>query len=136
MSRRPITATGAAASSTNPATWATYAAVRDAKAGHGVGFMLGEGIGCIDLDKCLTNGRLESWAQAIVDRCPATYIEVSPSGTGLHIFGYLTPAPGRGQRAGVRIEVYSRDRFMTVTGRRWNGAPSTLADITELTATL
>jgi len=134
--RRPIMANGRSASSTNPRTWTTYDVVKAAKSGDGIGFMLGDGIGAIDLDRCLANGRLEPWAQAIVNACPATYIEISPSGTGLHIFGHVVPGPGRGQRAGERIEIYSRARFMTVTGDRWPGSVNTLADLSAVIASL
>lgn len=127
---------GRSASSTNPRTWASYSAVKASRSGHGIGFMLGAGIGAIDLDRCIVDGQLEEWAQAIVDRCPRTYIEVSPSGTGLHIFGLLEGAPGRGQRGGQRVEVYSRQRFMTVTGQRWEGSVNSLADISDVVASL
>lgn len=134
--RRPVMENGRSASSTNPHTWTTYAAVKASKAGHGVGFMLGDGIGAIDLDRCIVDGRLEAWAQRIVDMCPPTFIEVSPSGTGLHIFGHLAAGPGRGQRAGARIEIYSRARFMTVTGDQWPGSVNTLGDLSAVVASL
>lgn len=134
--RRPVMVNGRSASSTNPRTWAPYAAAVKSKAGDGIGFMLGAGIGAIDLDRCIVDGRLEPWAQDIVDRCPPTYVEVSPSGTGLHIFGHLDGAPGRGQRGGDRIEVYSRQRFMTVTGNRWEGSVNSLADLRDVVASL
>lgn len=136
LTRRPITPRGMSASSTQSRTWSPYVAVRDSRHGDGMGFMLGDGIGCIDLDKCIVDGRLEPWAQEILDRCPATYIEVSPSGTGLHIFGRLDPGPGRGQRAGIRIEVYSTARFMTVTGKHWPGSANVLGDLRAVVATL
>src|SRR5690606_7470569 len=85
MRKRPITVKGWPASSTKSSTWSTYAAAVASRAGKGLGFALGDGIGCIDLDHCLVDGELAPWAQAILDACPPTYIEVSPSGTGLHI---------------------------------------------------
>lgn len=100
--------------------------------GDGVGFMLGGGVGCIDLDHCLLpDGTLTWQAGRLLEACSATYVEVSPSGTGLHVFGLLPEGPGR-RVAGV--EVYSRARFMTVTARPWDGAPAVLGDLSEVAA--
>jgi len=43
------------------------------------------------------------------------YVEVSPSGTGIHIFVEGT-VRGGGIRKG-KVEMYGRDRFFTITGR-------------------
>lgn len=100
------------------------------KVGDGLGFALGDGIGCIDLDHCVDDGVLADWAAAILDRLPATYTEVSPSGHGLHIWGRIPERPGR--RVG-NVEVYSAGRYITVTGNRWGDCPSTLADLSDFT---
>lgn len=134
--KRPITVRGSAASSTNPRTWATYGEVLAAKRGDGIGFVLGDGIGCVDLDHALVDGVPLPWAQEILDRCPATFIEVSMSGEGLHIFGLLPPAAGRGQRGGDGVEFYSTGRYIAVTGRRWGSSPARLADLSGLVASL
>lgn len=115
------------ASSTNSTTWATFERAHSSTVGDGLGFVLtGDGIACIDLDHCIVDGVLMDWAQAIVKQCAGTYIEVSRSGTGLHIFGHATVGAGR-RRDGV--EVYDRGRFIAVTGRRWNRCPLSLSDI-------
>lgn len=130
----PVQVDGRAASSTNPRTWTTYEAAARSRTGDGLGFVLaGDGIACIDLDHCLIGDVLEPWAQEIVDRCPRTYVEVSPSGTGLHIFGLATVGVGRNMGG---IEFYDRGRYMTVTGRRFGSFPRTLADISGLIASL
>lgn len=126
----PLTVGGRNASSTNPATWSDFATVSESHIGDGVGFVLnGDGIACIDLDHCLVDGRPVVWAREILARCPATYVEVSPSGTGLHIFGFAEVGKGR---RGDGVEVYDRGRYMTVTGRRYSKFPATLADISCL----
>lgn len=128
--KRPLTVDGAPASSTNPATWAPLRRVLASQAGFGVGFMLGGGIGCLDLDHCLDgSGRLSGLARRVLDACPETYVEVSPSGTGLHVFGRLPEGPGR-KLPGV--EIYSRARFMTVTARPYVGSAAVLGDLTEV----
>jgi primase-polymerase (primpol)-like protein len=114
-------------------TWTTYDAA--SKAGHpGIGFVLnGDGIVCIDLDHCLDGGTLADWAQRIIARTPPTYVEVSPSGTGLHIWGRGTVVRGRRTPRG---EVYGTGRYITVTGRPFRDAPPTLADLAGVIDTI
>lgn len=136
VTKKPITVAGRAASSTDPSTWAAHRDAAASTAGAGLGFALGGGIGCIDLDHCIRpDGSIEPWAERILAACPRTFMEVSQSGTGIHIFGLLPEAPGRNLRSrGVEVEVYSTGRFMAVTGDRFRGAPATLADLTEVIA--
>ena len=110
--KRPIRTDGRAASSVNPATWTSYSNVQQGP-GDGYGFMLGGGYGCIDLDHCLTGGKLTPLAARILKKNPEAFVEISTSGTGLHVFGLLPEAVGR-KRDG--IEVYSVARFIKVTG--------------------
>lgn len=120
-----MTPAGRAASSTDPATWSPYAAV---EALEHRGFVLnGDGIVCLDLDHCLVNGRLTARGREILARCPGSYVEVSRSGTGLHVWG-------RGELDGGRVlpgvEVYGTGRYIAVTGRRFRRAPLVLGDLT------
>lgn len=137
--KRPIQTNGRAASTTKPATWATISQVSASTAGDGYGYMLGGGIGCIDLDHCIyADGTLTALAVSILDACPDTYIEVSASGAGLHIFGMISEGPGW-KRGGV--EIYSRERFIRMTGKRFERpgqglAPILLANLDELAAQL
>lgn len=126
--KRPITVTGLSASSTNADTWSSHAEALASSKGEGVGFVLGDGIGCIDLDHCIQDGIVAGWAQAVLDNNPDTYVEVSRSGEGLHIFGLLDESAGRNFRDGVRsIEFYSVGRYIALTGRRFRSAPVRLA---------
>lgn len=134
--KRPLTITGASASSTYRATWSSYTDAKASTVGDGLGFVLGDGLGCIDLDHCLTDGKPAAWAKEILRRCPNTYIEISMSGDGLHIFGLLPEGAGRVIRDERAIEFYSRGRYIAVTGNRWASSPSTLADLSEVVATL
>jgi primase-polymerase (primpol)-like protein len=75
---------------TDPATWTDYRTAASAVASvyyDGVGFVLGDGVVGIDLDDCRdpVTGEITPEAQEIVRRLHS-YTEVSPSGTGLHIF--------------------------------------------------
>lgn len=120
--KRPLTVHGWLASSTRSSTWTTFQRVRDSEVGTGFGFVLGEGIGCIDLDHCVDKrtGAVLPWAQAIVDHYrPKAYMtERSLSGTGIHIFLPMSSAKGWRQPhpEGGSMEVYSRDRYIAVTG--------------------
>ncbi|MET8818235.1 bifunctional DNA primase/polymerase [Streptomyces rochei] len=131
----PLTTAGKAASSTDPRTWTTYAEARSSSAGVGLGFVLnGDGVACVDLDHAFApDGSLLPWAKRLVDEAGPTFVEVSPSGQGLHIWGLADVRQGRKLRRGdLAAEIYGTGRFLTVTGRRFRGAPSTLADISAL----
>lgn len=119
--KRPLTVFGGSASVTDSRTWTTYARAARSTVGVGLGIVLGDGLGCIDLDHCITGGKVADWAQAIVDeyRDDAFLVERSMSGEGVHIFLPMAEAPGRKvRRGGQYIEVYSRGRYIAVTGDR------------------
>lgn len=132
-SKVPITVQGHAASSTNPSTWSTYQAAAESQHGDGLGFVLnGDGLVCIDLDHCF-DGAPSAEAQALIDSLPPTYIEVSPSGTGLHIWGRAVLEKGRRfTRNGLSVEIYPNGRYITVTGRAISRHSFADLDLTEL----
>lgn len=121
----PYQPSGVHAKSNDPATWSNYEDV----AGRGgfVGFVFaadGEFFG-IDLDECLIAGELAPWAGEIVERFPAAYVEVSPSGRGLKLFCRGSIKKGRSKKIGSKldgadkapgVEVYGQGRYFTVTG--------------------
>jgi putative DNA primase/helicase len=112
------------ASSTDLMTWSTF---KEALAAYEVGEPPYDGIGFvfssadpfvgIDLDDCIDpeTNEISAWAQKIISRVQEGYIEVSPSGTGIHIIleGVVR---GGGMRKG-KAEMYGRGRFFTITGR-------------------
>lgn len=107
------------ASVTDPNTWASYA---KANANHKpLGYVLGGGIGCIDLDHCINpDGTLTPAAQEIVDYYPENWIEISPSGTGLHIWGTAVEQKGfKRTWRGQNVEFYSQGRYITITKRTY-----------------
>lgn len=120
LAKIPIQLNGRNASSTNPATWTSFKEASAATTGDGIGWVLGNGIGCIDLDDCYDSaGQLSPFAEAVIaeHRAEAILIERSVSGRGVHIF---TPmAPGAGTRRDT-IEIYPPDsgRFIALTGDR------------------
>lgn len=119
--KRPLTVFGGAASVSDSRTWTTYVRASRSGVGAGLGIVLGDGLGCIDLDHCIVGGKIAGWAQAIIDeyRNDAVLIERSMSGEGVHIFLPMEEAPGRKIRDGdVCFESYSRGRYIAVTGDR------------------
>jgi primase-polymerase (primpol)-like protein len=127
--KMPIQLDGRPASSTDPATWTTYNRIRSFVT---KGFVLdGDGVVCIDLDHCLDGDRMATWAAELLALAPDTYIEVSASGTGLHVFGYAQVGQGRKIRDHRNIEVYGTGRYIAVTGHRF-GTSSRLADLSGL----
>jgi putative DNA primase/helicase len=122
--------------------------------GGGIGIELGDlggdaYLAGIDLDSCLgADGTVAPWAEAILSAVP-TYAEVSPSGRGLKMFFYVEShdvrpflngiraqrgqwgvrrdVPGEDARDhGPAVEVYLSNRYFTVTGNKWPGAPDEL----------
>ncbi|MFF1382783.1 bifunctional DNA primase/polymerase [Arthrobacter sp. NPDC058288] len=118
--KRPITVAGRPASSTDPATWSTFAEAKASHAGIGLGFVLGDGIGCIDLDHCFIDGALAGWAAEYIRSVsePVIFAEVSQSGEGVHLFIEAPEAPGRKIRDGRNIERYTAGRYIAVTGNK------------------
>jgi primase-polymerase (primpol)-like protein len=113
----PLTAWGEVASSTNSATWTSYGEAKESDVGAGLGFVLGYGIGCIDLDHCMIDGQPTEAAREFVADYPQNYIEVSPSGHGLHVWGEAEEAPGtKRTENGLSVERYSTGRYITITG--------------------
>lgn len=130
----PLMADGKAASSTNPSTWTSFEEAARADAGVGLGFVLnGDRVVCIDLDHCLEGRRLASWAAQILTAMPSTYVEISPGGDGLHIWGFGDVNRGRRLRVagGGTLEIYGSERYVTVTGKRFGGCPTSLAELPE-----
>lgn len=123
VTKMPITPWGGAASSTDPRTWASYDDARASALGDGLGFALGAGFACIDIDKCIVDGVPDGRAQRLLDLNPSAHVELSPSGTGLHIWGTAPEGPGRTRSD---FEFYSAGRYITVTGEvfRRGGLPS------------
>ncbi len=111
------------ASSTDLMTWRTFSeALAAYEAGEppydGIGFVFCSAdpyVG-IDLDDCRDpeTGAVTDWAQKIINNVVDSYVEASPSGTGVHVIcegtveeSVKTPS----------VEIYSQGRFFTITGR-------------------
>ena len=108
-------------------TWATYKLARaQFGPGHfdGLNFVTCPEFTAVDLDHCVTDGRISAEATAIMTALPETYWEYSPSRTGLHgIFRSSGIKTLAGTSAGQPVEVYAGGHFMSVTGWVVNDAP-------------
>ena len=92
----------------------------------GVGMNISGAMGCIDVDHCIgEEGVLTETAEAVLAMLPEAWAEVSPSGTGLHLF-FLMPEDWiydteeyyvNCNRYGLEIYLGGMTRrFMTMTG--------------------
>jgi hypothetical protein len=85
----------------------------------GVGFVLtGNGIAGVDIDKCVIDGEPSKEALRLLADLDAPYIEYSPSGNGLRAFCFSNESITgvRGQLDGLLVELYTKGRYLTVTG--------------------
>jgi primase-polymerase (primpol)-like protein/biotin operon repressor len=118
---------------TNPDNWCDFTTALQAyQRGQfdGIGFSLGamDSLGGVDLDHCIQGGKIEPWALEIIEEL-GSYAEISPSGTGVRVFG-LTPRVVEGRKKD-NIEMYVDGRYLTVTGCRLDNSASDLVDFDE-----
>lgn len=99
--------------------------------GYGVGFVFTEHdpFWFIDIDGALdAQGVWSPVAQQLVQVFDGFAIEVSQSGTGLHIFG-SGPVPDHGcKNKAFHLEFYHRDRFVALTGHHARGTATARND--------
>lgn len=137
----PIDAkTGRNASSTNRKTWSPFDVAleryRNDQNIAGIGFVVtpNDDIAGIDLDHCVENGSPASHAIEVMRDC-ASYAEISPSGHGVRIFGKSSYKLETGINAYHEkykdAELYTQNRFLTVSGNLIDLDCSQIADITE-----
>ena len=137
----PFTVDGAPAKANDPQTWTAFDNVVAAfnNGGYdGIGYEFSKDdpfVG-IDLDGCRheQSGEVAEWARTFVNVF-ATYAEVSPSQSGIKLFGIgkLPFAHGRKKEMPhipicenklPAVEVYEHSRYFAVTGQRLKGFPT------------
>src|SRR5262245_20824519 len=114
------------ASTTDPSTWTDYATAVAAAAEHGdgVSYILTpeDNLAAADIDHVRNpaTGAITEWAQRLLEQAEHTYTEISPSGTGLRIWGIAAGAPLQRKfnlEHGTALELFRRTRKpLTVTG--------------------
>jgi len=121
----------------NPENWTNFDTALEwaRRTNLGVGFVLGGGWGGIDLDGCVRdNGEVEEWAAKLIEMANS-YAELSPSGRGIHIL-IRAPEQDSIQAHDEGVEAYFRDRFFTLTGKRWGRAPREVREAPALVSFL
>ncbi len=113
--------------SNDPSTWTNFKTACQAlplPGVDGLGFALGDGWAGVDLDDCVVGESVAFWAD--LDRRDFdSYTEISPSGTGIKLL--IHGKIPRGRKIGQR-EVYSDNKFFTVTGRKLPSSPSVVRE--------
>ena len=101
--------------------------LRNTQPVDGIGFILiDSGIFVLDLDDCYNpeTNQLSNFAQEIISFFKDTYIEISPSGHGLHVIGRGRLNLNGRSRSSVNKNVEAYDgssvRYITITGTSFN----------------
>ena len=115
------------AQSNNPLTWSDFETAYEVLINNpqfsGLGFMLSNGINCIDLDNkdeddLLSDEEFHELLEDCLSKIPS-YCEVSFSGKGYHIFSIGTLPHGSRRRG--HVEMYDKGRFIALTGNIYKG---------------
>lgn len=124
VEKRPINCnTGDYAESDNPATWTSFENALKYASENGattVAYALDskDKIACIDLDHCYREGEQPSaFVDEILSKCGKTYVELSLSGNGLHIFGKTEGMDLRSFSRDGDLEFYQKEHFIAMTGK-------------------
>lgn len=121
----------------SPDDWLSWPEARQLYQGggyEGVGVLMASlpGIVGIDIDYCLEDGAVKASAAEVVAAVEAmgSYVEVSPSGTGLRAFVLGTRPDGCRENVKGVAEVYdlSSTRYLSVTGGCWSGRRAVIAN--------
>ena len=103
----------------------------------GIGFVFDESdkVVGVDLDNCRNpnTGDTDQWADEVLTQLDS-WSEVSPSGTGYHVF-VVANLPDGGNRSGD-VEIYGDNRFFTVTGNHVDGTPENVVERNDELATV
>jgi len=102
-------------------TWGTACRAVERFRLHGVGLVLADGLGAIDLDDCRDpdTRMVDVEALAILKRARACglYTEISVSGTGYHVLGAAKGSP-LNRKVGSFEAYRCCNRFITISGRQ------------------
>lgn len=112
--------TGAVINAHDSTHWVSADEAVTAANGRGVAFVFtaADPFFFLDIDKCTTpDGK--DWsdlAKSLMAQLPGAAVEVSQSGTGLHIFGTGQVPPHGCKNIEHNIELYTENRFVALTG--------------------
>lgn len=124
--------TGAVSNAHDPDIWLIHDQALSSGLGEGVGFVFTEQDPFFFLD---VDGAYDgvAWSPKATELCamfPGCFIEVSHSGTGLHIIGSAPDAPLHGTRCNeYGLELYTKGRFVALTGSGASGSAAVDASV-------
>jgi primase-polymerase (primpol)-like protein len=143
------------ASSNKPSTWSSWANARayydkyaeENVQGVGFVFTLESGLVYIDIDDAILLGEMRQWCAGFVEPfLGKAYVEVSPSGCGIHIIALgSTPGNASGKKnfpleaTGDRVPevaIFCRGKYTTLTGQVWKDSRKLTADCSAEIAAL
>lgn len=128
----PYSIAGDLASSTDPDTWSTYEEVKNFGDNIGIVFTPEQNLLGIDIDHCLKDNKIvheqKESIEKLIDEA-STYTEISPSGTGLHLFLRITEAFKLEANKQAPFELYTSGRYFTFTEKPFGE----IKDVREVT---
>lgn len=123
VKKYPCNPYGAISSHKDPANWMkledAVQRVKELGEGYYLGFSITaqSGKALIDIDHAYDGSSWSTLAQRIFSEFKGAYVEVSQSGTGLHIIGHVDELlEHRNKNKEFNIELYTHDRFVLLTG--------------------
>lgn len=149
LTKVPVDVNGGNASTTDRATWNTFDNVIEASQENekidGIGYVFnGNSLIGVDFDNCINEDKqISPDVKEIIDEFD-TYMEASPSKTGLKVWGLanmpdeiVNKSNGAGSgfklsnfpKEGMDVEVYYHSRFFTVTTLKLNAKPAKVENI-------
>jgi hypothetical protein len=135
----PYQVNGRRAKTNDPATWSSFNEAHTAGEQLGFVFAPDDGLFGLDLDGCRDpeTGVISDWAQSILNDVNS-YAEVSPSGTGVKIFGCGSVPGSTGKKKALdedavcdkapAVELYDHGRYFAYTGQRLEQWPGELRE--------
>jgi predicted P-loop ATPase len=133
----PYSVNGKKASSTDPSTWTTYEKAKAASeffSGIGVIFTPEKTLLGIDIDHVLEDGKIIGDERARITRLikdASTYTEISPSGTGLHLYLGIESALSLEGNRRAPYEAYTSGRFFTFTENSYHARPKPIRSVSK-----
>lgn len=111
---------GQASDWNKPNRWLSFAGAKEKNAPLGFVLLEKDEITCIDLDHVIQDGKLSEMAQEIVEIFKGTYMELSQSGQGIHVFA-KGAIPKNLNLSSKGIEMYKNNRYIALTGNVGDG---------------
>jgi len=122
--------TGGHAQSNNPKTWCDFNTViskAEALRFDAIGIGVVEPYVVCDIDNSIKDNEASALAKSIISKFPS-YTEFSPSKTGFHLIGRGKIPKDRVFKT-LDVEMYSKTRFLTITGDLVDGERSIICDV-------